>query len=101
LCWKTSDCTAARFQEIAARHFLHRAHTHQLITRQERAADAGIRAGSCVGRTTLLQWPTLQNVLRADRATVCFESRRKLTACNAHSSLRRNSPWNALNGGKV
>lgn len=48
LCWEISDCKAARFQEIAGRLFLHRAHTHSLITRQERAAQSGIRPGSRV-----------------------------------------------------
>ena len=48
LCWETSNCAAARFQDIAARHFLHRAHTHNLVTRRERAADSGIRLGSRV-----------------------------------------------------
>jgi hypothetical protein len=48
LCWGDSDCTAARFQDIAARLFLHRAHTHNLITRRERAAASGIRVGSRV-----------------------------------------------------
>ena len=48
LCWQKSDCAAIRFQDIAARHFLHRAHTHSLVTRKERAAEAGIRIGSRV-----------------------------------------------------
>ncbi|MEO8371171.1 MAG: SprT-like family protein [Candidatus Solibacter sp.] len=48
LCWQTSNCSAPRFQDIAHRHFLHRAHTHQLITRRERAAQSGIRVGSRV-----------------------------------------------------
>src|ERR1035441_2442218 len=48
LCWQTSNCAAARFQDIACRHFLHRAHTHKLITRRERAAQSGIRVGSRV-----------------------------------------------------
>jgi hypothetical protein len=48
LCWQTSDCAAARFQAIATRHFLHQAHTHDLITRRERAANSGIRIGSRV-----------------------------------------------------
>jgi hypothetical protein len=48
LCWGTSDCAAERFQTIAARFFLHRAHTHNLITRRERAAEVGIRIGSLV-----------------------------------------------------
>jgi hypothetical protein len=49
LCWQTSDCTAARFQGIAGRYFLHRAHTHNLVTRRERAAGLGIHVGSAVG----------------------------------------------------
>jgi hypothetical protein len=48
LCWQTSDCAAARFQDIAAKLFLHRAHTHDLITRRERALVSGIRIGSPV-----------------------------------------------------
>jgi hypothetical protein len=48
LCWDRSNCRAARFQEIAARIFLHRAHTHDLITRRELAAESGIRRGSPV-----------------------------------------------------
>jgi hypothetical protein len=48
LCWQSSNCAAPRFQDIARRHFLHRAHTHKLITRRERAAQSGIRVGSRV-----------------------------------------------------
>jgi hypothetical protein len=48
LCWSRSDCSEPRFQGIAARLFRHRAHTHDLVTRRERAADSGIRIGSHV-----------------------------------------------------
>jgi hypothetical protein len=48
LCWGSSDCTAARFQDIAKRVFRHRAHTHDLVTRRERAVASGIRVGSRV-----------------------------------------------------
>ena len=48
LCWQQSNCSTPRFQDIAHRHFLHRAHTHALITRRERAAQSGIRVGSRV-----------------------------------------------------
>ena len=48
LCWGSSNCAAERFQDIAARLFLHRSHTHSLITRRERAAELGIRMGSLV-----------------------------------------------------
>lgn len=48
LCWEKSDCAAARFQDIARRFFLHRSHTHDLVTRRERAANAGIRIGARV-----------------------------------------------------
>jgi hypothetical protein len=51
LCWDNSDCAAGRFQDIAGRCFLHRAHTHNLITRRERAAESGIRIGSYVSFT--------------------------------------------------
>ena len=48
LCWDRTNCNAPRFQDIARRLFLHRAHTHQLITRRDRAANLGIRVGSAV-----------------------------------------------------
>lgn len=48
LCWQSSNCAAPRFQNIATRIFLHRAHTHDLITRRERALVSGIRIGSPV-----------------------------------------------------
>jgi hypothetical protein len=48
LCWDKSDCSASRFRDIAARFFLHQAHTHNLITRKERAAKSGVRPGSRV-----------------------------------------------------
>lgn len=48
LCWSESHCGRSRFQGIAKRLFLHRAHTHQLITRSERAARDGIVVGSRV-----------------------------------------------------
>lgn len=48
LCWDESHCGRARFRDIARRLFLHKAHTHQLITRAERAAGIGIGAGSRV-----------------------------------------------------
>ena len=48
LCWGTSNCSAPRFQDIAARFFLHRSHKHALITWRERAAEAGIGIGSLV-----------------------------------------------------
>ena len=48
LCWDESHCGRKRFQDIASRLFLHRAHTHQLITRSERAAALGISVGARV-----------------------------------------------------
>jgi hypothetical protein len=48
LCWGSSSCAAPRFQDIARRHFLHQAHTHNLVTRRERAANSGIRPGTIV-----------------------------------------------------
>ena len=48
LCWGESHCGRKRFQDIASRLFLHRAHTHQLITRTERAAALGISVGTRV-----------------------------------------------------
>ncbi len=51
LCWGVSNCAAPRFQGITARLFGHRAHTHNLITRRERAAGAGIVRGTRVAFT--------------------------------------------------
>ena len=48
LCWDASHCGRSRFQGIARRLFLHRAHTHQLITRSGRAARVGVGVGSRV-----------------------------------------------------
>lgn len=48
LCWDESHCGRSRFQGIAHRLFRHRAHTHELITRTERAASIGIAVGSRV-----------------------------------------------------
>lgn len=48
LCWDESHCGRTRFQDIAARLFSHRAHTHQLITRSERAAKLGFTVGARV-----------------------------------------------------
>ena len=48
LCWDESHCGRNRFQSIAARLFGHRAHTHQLITRSERAAKLGFTVGARV-----------------------------------------------------
>ncbi len=43
-----SNCRAAPFQRFAATVFGHRSHTHELITRRERAAQQGILVGSLV-----------------------------------------------------
>ena len=48
LCWKSSSCGRSRFQKIARDLFGHRARTHSLITRADRAAEAGIGTGSRV-----------------------------------------------------
>lgn len=48
LCWGVSDCSGSRFQNIATRHFMHRTHTHELITWKERALNSGIRRGARV-----------------------------------------------------
>lgn len=49
LVWIHSDCSAARFQSMAHRLFLHTEHRHELVTPQERAAkEFAIRPGSRV-----------------------------------------------------
>lgn len=65
LCWGESDCSAGRFQGITARHFRHKAHTHDLITRREKAAEAGIRVGSLVR----FQFEGRRYIGRANRIT--------------------------------
>jgi len=73
LCWADSNCAASRFQAIASRFFLHQAHTHNLVTRQERAAESGIRVGSCV--SFLFQGQPLTGRVQriTKRATVLVE----------------------------
>ncbi len=49
MAWNASNCSAARFQSIAARFFGHTDHRHQLITPKERAVvKYGLRPGSLV-----------------------------------------------------
>ena len=49
VCWNNSECSAPRFQSITSGMFLHREHTHNLITQSERAkVKFGITAGSRV-----------------------------------------------------
>ena len=48
LCWDESHCRRKRFQGIPARLFDHRAHTHQLVTRSERALKLGFGIGTLV-----------------------------------------------------
>lgn len=48
LAWGDSECAAPRFQEIASRIFGHKAHTHSLLTRKDRAMESGIRVNSRV-----------------------------------------------------
>ena len=73
LCWDESHCGRKRFQDIASRLFLHRAHTHQLITRSERAAARGISVGTRV--TFRYQGKRLQGRVNrvTKRATVLVE----------------------------
>jgi hypothetical protein len=73
LCWRRSDCRGARFQDIARRLFLHEAHTHELITRRERAAARGIRGGTRV--TFTFEGRRLTGVINrvTKRATVLVE----------------------------
>ena len=73
LCWQKSNCSAPRFQDIARRFFLHRAHTHKLITRRERAAQSGIGVGSRV--TFLFEGKPLAGRVNrlTKRATVLVE----------------------------
>jgi hypothetical protein len=74
LCWEKSNCSAPRFQEIAARLFLHKAHTHALITRRERAAESGIHLGSRVSFTVEGRQLTGFVNRITKRATVLVES---------------------------
>jgi hypothetical protein len=73
LCWRRSDCRGPRFQDIARRLFLHEAHTHELITRRERAAACGIHRGTRV--TFTFEGRQLTGVVNrvTKRATVLVE----------------------------
>jgi hypothetical protein len=73
LCWAKSNCSATRFQSIATRLFGHQTHTHNLITRHERAAEKGIRLGSPVA--FLFEGETLHGRVHriTKRATVLVE----------------------------
>jgi hypothetical protein len=73
LCWNRSKCSARRFQEIAGRIFGHRTHTHNLVTRRERAAGLGIRPGTRV--TFQFDGRVLHGVVNriTHRATVLVE----------------------------
>lgn len=51
LCWSHTNCSASRFQDITARLFGHRTHTHELITWKERAIKSGIHPGALVSFT--------------------------------------------------
>ena len=86
LCWAHSDCAAARFQDIASRFFLHRAHTHNLITSRERAENSGFRVGSRVTFTYEGRVLTGRVNRVTKRATECWSKIRKgyciATACD-------------------
>ena len=73
LCWDESHCGRARFQGIAARLFLHRAHTHQLMTRSERAAKLGITVGARVRFRYQERWLEGRVNRITKRATVLVE----------------------------
>ena len=73
LCWDESHCGRERFQGIAARLFRHRAHTHQLMTRSERAAKLGITVGARVTFRYQEQWLEGRVNRITKRATVLVE----------------------------
>ena len=78
LCRGQSHCGRARFQGIARRLFLHRAHTHELITRSERAARDGIVVDSRVTFAFRGQSLTGRVNRITKRATVLVEDARGL-----------------------
>ncbi len=73
LCWDESHCGRTRFQGIASRLFLHRAHTHQLITRSERAAKLGFTVGTRVSFRYRDRWLTGRVSRITKRATVLVD----------------------------
>ena len=73
LCWDESHCGRSRFQGIASRLFLHRAHTHQLITRSERAAKLGFAVGTRVSFRYRGRWLTGHVNRVTKRATVLVD----------------------------
>ncbi len=74
LCWDESRCNRKRIRGITARLFGHPAHTHELVTRSERAAKLGIGLGTLV--SFFYQGRSLQRRVNriTKRATVLVRS---------------------------
>jgi hypothetical protein len=96
LCWNRSKCSGRRFQEIAARVFGHNCHTHNLITRRERAAGLGIRPGTPV--SFVFEGRVLQGVVNriTQRATVLVEDAAGLRYSNGRRYLKYYVPVGTL-----
>lgn len=96
LCWDESHCGRSRFQGIAYRLFLHQAHTHQLITRAERAANIGITVGTRV--TFRYQGQLLRGLVNrvTKRATVLVEDPEGERWSDGHRYVRYYVPLGEL-----
>ena len=73
LCWDESHCGRKRFQGIAKRLFSHRAHTHELITPSERAAELGFTVGTRVKFRYRNRWLSGRVNRITKRATVLVD----------------------------
>ena len=96
ICWNESHCGRNRFQDIAHRLFLHQAHTHQLITRKERAARVGITVGTKVTFRYQGQWLEGRVNRVTKRATVLVEDASGARWSDGHRYVRYYVPIAAL-----
>ena len=96
LCWGESNCSEARFQTIASTWFLHKSHTHALITRRERAAASGLHPGARV--TFSFEGRSFTGVVNrvTKRATVLVEDPAGLRYSDGKSYVKYYMPLSAL-----
>lgn len=96
LCWDESHCNGKRFQGIAARLFGHRAHTHELVTRSERAAELGIGIGTLVSFRYRGRWLQGQVNRITKRATVLVDDPNGELWSDGHRYVRYYVPLGEL-----
>ncbi len=96
LCWDESHCSRKRFQGIAARLFGHRAHTHHLMTRSERAAKLGIGIGTLVSFCYQGEWLNGRVNRITKRATVLVDDPKGDLWSDGHRYIRYYVPLREL-----